>query len=511
MLHSYLELWHVRSVSCSSSAGDKGSGMTYYVVDNQRIYAREEGPSNAQVAILLHGWSSSWYALSPLLPILSRRFSCIAVDLPGYGNSPPMTGRTTIARYADLLANLIEQVTDKPVVMIGHSMGGMISLTLAMRFPMLVERMVLLCPTITGRLSTRINMSVTPITFLEQFPIANKVTSMIEPHLLSVTDWMMRPVSFADRSGITEQDYKRLRADARRPGQGRVRAECFWAMRKNNLSGRLNQVEAPSLVLWGAEDNTVPLRDAGVVADEYTNADLRIIPKASHWPQFETPDIVRRYVASFLGLPLITSLLDDIPSPAEAVSAAAQFLAHSDVGNGLNIAQRTRLASQCHIRRYTPNSIIAAPQDSGNELFIVQEGTAEVWSDPVVMSQTMGEKFEGSKRLANLLPGQITGELALLDGGRRSAYVRAGPEGAVVLTMERDRLVALCNDDPPLGIRLIWNIATTLGLRLRLTNWQLHMATQKLEKRDAGEDEDVIPPEQAESDTGEIISRGEAA
>ncbi len=457
--------------------------MANYIINGQRIYAREEGPSNAQVVVLLHGWSSSWFALSPLLPMLSKRFSCIAIDLPGYGNSPPLNGRTTIPAYADLVATLIREVTDKPVVLVGHSMGGMTSLTLAQRYPMLVERMVLLCPTITGKLSTRINMSISPITFFEQFPIANRITSALDPHLLSVTDWLMRPVSFADRSGITEQDYKRLRADARRPGQGRVRSDCFWAMRKNNLSGSLGQIEAPSLVLWGAEDNTVPLRDAGVIADEYPHADLRIIPKASHWPQFETPDIVRRHIASYLGLPLISNLLDDIPSPAEAVSAAAQFLAHSDVGNGLNLAQRTRLASQCHIRRYPPHGIIARPQESGTELFIVQEGTAEVWSDPVVMSETMGKDLDTPQKLATVLPGQITGELALLDGGRRSAYIRAGSDGAVVLTMERDRLVALSNDDPQIGTRLVWNIATTLALRLRLTNWHLHLATQKQEHK----------------------------
>lgn len=452
--------------------------MAHYIIDEQRIYVREEGPKNAQVAVLLHGWSSSWYALSPILPMMSRRFSCIAVDLPGYGNSPPMNGRTTISGYADLLAKLIREVTDKPVVLIGHSMGGMISMTLAIRYPMLVERMVLLCPTVTGNLSSRINMSILPIVFLEQFSFANKITATLEPHLLSVTDWLMRPVSFADRSGISEQDYKRLRADARRPGQGRVRAECYGAMRKNDLSGKLGQIEATSLILWGAEDNTVPLRDAGVIADEYPQADLRIIPKASHWPQFETPDIVSRYVASFLGLPLITNMLDEMPSPAEAVSAAAQFLSHSDIGNGLTLAQRTRLASQCLIQKYEPSSLIARPQESGNELFIVQEGTAEVWSDPSVMTETMGQKVDTVQKLATILPGQITGELALLDGGRRSAYVRAGEEGAVVLSLERDRLVALCNDDPPLGTRLIWNIATTLALRLRLTNWHLHMATK---------------------------------
>jgi pimeloyl-ACP methyl ester carboxylesterase/CRP-like cAMP-binding protein len=451
--------------------------MTIYTINGQRIYAREEGPSSAQVALLIHGWSSSWYALSPLLPMMSKRFSCVAVDLPGYGNSPPFPKRATIIAYADLLAEMIRSLTDMPVVLIGHSMGGMISLTLAMRHPVLVERMVLLNPTITGVLSARINLSISPITLLERFSLADRLISGLEPHLLKITDRMMKPVSFAERTGITEQEYKRLRADARRPGQGRVRAECYWAMRDNNLAGKLHQVEVPSMALWGAEDNTVPLRDAGIIADELSSADLRIIPNAGHWPQFEAPTITRRYVASYLGLPLLTTSLDDANTNAAVVSQAAQFLSHSDVGSHMSLAQRTRLAAQCMIRKYPPQSEIAHSQDSGTDLYIVQEGSVDVWSDLVAMSQRSYEAR--SQLLATLMPGQITGELALLDGGRRSASLQAGDEGATVMILQRDRFIALCEDDPELGNRLIWNIATALALRLRLTNWQLHMARQQ--------------------------------
>ncbi len=451
--------------------------MATYEINGQRLYIREDGPSNGQIALLIHGWSSSWYALSPLVPWLSQRFSCIAVDLPGYGNSPPPARRITIDGYVDLLAELLRQVTDSPAVVVGHSMGGMIGLTLAVRHPVLVERMVLLNPTITGVLSTRIRISVSPITILERFSLAGKAISLIEPHILNVTDRLMRPVSFAENTAITEQEYKRLRADARRPGQGRVRAECYWAMQANNLQGKLHQIEAPSLVLWGAEDNTVPLRDAGIVAHEYPNADLRIIPNAGHWPQFETPEITRRYLASYLGLPLTSARLYEADAQNALVREAAQFLAHSDMGNGLKMAQRLRLASQCLIRKYSPGSEIAHAQDTGTDLYVVQEGTVEVWGDPS-MGGKSGE-LTTRKRLAVLLPGQITGELALLDGGRRSADLRAGSEGATVLILARDRLLALCDDDPSLGNRLIWNIATALALRLRLTNSQLLQISQQ--------------------------------
>lgn len=279
--------------------------MICYSINGQPIYVREEGKPEHPVALLVHGWSSSWYAMSPLLPLLShRRLRCLAVDLPGYGQSPPGSERATIAGYADLLAGLIQSVSDGPVVLVGHSMGGMISLTLALRHPHLVERMVLLCPTISGHLSLFINLFISPVTILERFFLTGKIVSLLEPQMLGVTDRLMRPASIAARTGITEADYQRIRADARRPGQGRVRAECFWAMREGDLRGKLGQIEAPSLVIWGMEDNTVPLSDASFLADEWPDADLRIVPKASHWPQFETPEVTQRYITAFLGKPL---------------------------------------------------------------------------------------------------------------------------------------------------------------------------------------------------------------
>ena len=206
--------------------------------------------------------------------------------------------------YADLLAELIRQLSpNEPVVLVGHSMGGMISLNLTLRHPDLVERVILLCPTISGHLSLFMNLFVSPGVLLERF-VAPQISRLLQPHLIGLTDRLMRPASISERGGITEEDYRRLRQDARRPDQSQVRAECFWAMRHGDLRGKLRPIDVPSLVIWGMEDNTVPLRDASALADEWPEADLRILPRVSHWPQFEAPEITRRYVKAFLGTPI---------------------------------------------------------------------------------------------------------------------------------------------------------------------------------------------------------------
>jgi pimeloyl-ACP methyl ester carboxylesterase/CRP-like cAMP-binding protein len=451
--------------------------MPFYGVNGHKLHVVEKGPRNRQVALLIHGWSSSWYALSPLLELLSLRFRCLSVDLPGYGKSPPLPHRATIPAYADMLAELVADVSDGPVVLVGHSMGGMTGITLALRHSILVERMVLIGPTVTGRLSTYINLVVSPITLLERFGLGSLLVSAGERTVVGITDRIMRPASFAERSGIIEADYERLRADARSPGQGRVRAECYFAMRENDLSGKLKEVETPALVIWGAEDNTVPLRDAGVIADEWPDADLRILPKAGHWPQFEAPNTTRRLVASYLGLPRFSDRLQNPVADGELVRVGeiAQFLAHSDVGNNLNLSQRTRLAAQCEPRRFAPGENIVRAAEAGNELYIIQSGTVEVWRDP----KDLTGKSKERRKVADFKPGQIAGEFAMLDQGLRSADLIAGHEGATVLALERENLLALCEDDAVLGTRLLWNISTAVAQRARFILWQLQHATRR--------------------------------
>ncbi len=443
--------------------------MTLYVIRQQPIHVVEEGHPHRQVALLVHGWSSSWYAMSPLVELLSRRYRCLAVDLPGYGKSPPFPHKTTIAAYADLLADLIAHVSRGPVVYVGHSMGGMIGLTLALRHPMLIERLVLLGPTISGRLSPFINLFVSPVTLLERFGLGRLIVSGVERAFVGVTDRLMRPASFAERTEITERDYRRLRADARQPGQGRVRAECYFAMRENDLRGRLRDLQVPGLVIWGAEDNTVPLRDAGVVADEWPQADLRILPKAGHWPHFEQPLLTRRLIAAYLGLPLLTQE-HYVPAGDETMAqftAIAHFLAHSDLGQHLNANQRLRVASQMRIRHLNPGEILVAAGERSEDLFLLWRGSLELWREA---THTHGGPPR--RRVAVVSPGHLIGELGFLDGEPHFEDVLAGPEGAVVLALSRQRLLALAEDDAVLGTRLLLNLAQAVSRRARYALWQ---------------------------------------
>ncbi len=455
--------------------------MPTYTLNGQTIHTEEEGPTDGPIAILIHGWSSSSFTWAPVLPPLSRRYRCIAVDLPGFGKSPAPKGPPTIAGYADLIAELIEQFTDRAVLVLGHSMGGQITATLALRHPMLVERMVLLNPALSGRLSTRVNLLLAPHVLAERFRFMEWLLFVLAQTPLDYTDYLLKPSNFAERARVSEADYARIREDARRRGQGRVRAACFGAMRAGDLRGRLGRVEAPALVIWGAEDDVVPLRDAGAVAEEWFTADLRLIPNAGHWPQFEQPDVTLRHIALFLGLPPELSGEHNDDQDATRIQENAQFLNNTDIGGNLTPAQRLRLASLLHTHTYEPGAQVARENTIGKEMYIIKDGILEVWLMPNKLVLSNREPVQ----LAFLQSGQVVGELSLLDGAARSADLYAGPQGATVLALTQEGLATLAEDDPAMGMQMMKNLAISLGKRLRLQNWRAARATERAAQANA--------------------------
>jgi CRP-like cAMP-binding protein len=75
----------------------------------------------------------------------------------------------------------------------------------------------------------------------------------------------------------------------------------------------------------------------------------------------------------------------------------------------------------------------------------------------------------------------------MLDQGQRSADLIAGPEGTTLLGLTRERLLALCEDDPVLGTQLLWNLTTAMSQRVRFVLWQLDRSLQKQSSQPADE------------------------
>src|SRR5262245_59060657 len=104
-----------------------------------------------EALLCLHGWGANLRYWRKLWPSVVPRFRCLAPDLPGFGRSgKPADAPYTIEWYADWVLSLLEAKGVASATLLGHSMGGMISILLAARHPERVRRLILLNPAVHG-------------------------------------------------------------------------------------------------------------------------------------------------------------------------------------------------------------------------------------------------------------------------------------------------------------------------------------------------------------------------
>jgi pimeloyl-ACP methyl ester carboxylesterase len=124
-----------------------------------RLHIEMEGPADKPVIVLTHGWaldSTAWYYVRKEL---AKHYRLVLWDLPGLGRSTqPADGRYSVERLAEDLRSVIAHTGDRPVTLVGHSIGGFMMLTLARRHPELlrgkVNGMVFMDTTHTWPLNT---------------------------------------------------------------------------------------------------------------------------------------------------------------------------------------------------------------------------------------------------------------------------------------------------------------------------------------------------------------------
>jgi CRP-like cAMP-binding protein len=126
---------------------------------------------------------------------------------------------------------------------------------------------------------------------------------------------------------------------------------------------------------------------------------------------------------------------------------------------GLSTDQLRSIAGLCQERTFLSGEIITTQGERGDELFVVSQGFVEV---------TLADSGGGEPRtVIQLGPGQIVGEMALVDRGPRSATVRALTDGALLQALKRDDFLQLCQSDTHLGYLVMRNMAADLSFKLR--------------------------------------------
>lgn len=139
-----------------------------------------------------------------------------------------------------------------------------------------------------------------------------------------------------------------------------------------------------------------------------------------------------------------------------------QLLEDVDLFAGLSKDELHQVAGICQERHFKGGEVLAAEGQQGDNMFVITEGFVEVLLENHPDRQT--------KIIINLGPGQLIGEMALLDQGPRSATVRAISDPTIVQAINRDDFEALCQENTRIGYIAMRNLAVDLSFKLRHRN-----------------------------------------
>jgi pimeloyl-ACP methyl ester carboxylesterase len=232
----------------------------------------------------LGGTSASWAAD---LEALSSRYRCIAWDAPGYGDSPPAAAPLTFAALADEVVALLDALGIGRASLVGLSLGGMVAQHTALRHPSRVDRLVL--------------MSTSP-----RFGLDGTRPDEWRAARLAPLDAGAEPADFAEEvlRGVAGPNISDAALAAQVAAMRRIPAAGLRAMIDclvtHDTLDRLRDVQAPTLVVVGADDEETPSSYAEAIADRVPGARLAVVPGAGHLLNAEAPDAVRTLLVDFL-------------------------------------------------------------------------------------------------------------------------------------------------------------------------------------------------------------------
>lgn len=252
--------------------------------------------------LLLHGIGDSSETWLDVIEPLARRFTVIAPDLLGHGESDRPRADYGIGAYACGMRDLLATLDVDRVNVLGHSLGGGIAMQFAYQFPERCERLVIVGSGGLGR-------SVHPLLRAAAAPGAEIVLPIVTQ---PAARWLIRNttplVRRAPLIGLgPDTDYVVRRFDGLSSGRARsaflrtlragvdARGQVVTMLDRCYLAAGL-----PTMVIWGAQDRIIPVRHAHAAHRALAGSRLEIFINSGHFPHHDEPDRFATVVRSFL-------------------------------------------------------------------------------------------------------------------------------------------------------------------------------------------------------------------
>ena len=283
-----------------------------------RLHAVEAGPEDGPLALLLHGFPDCWYGWLRQIPALARMgYRVVALDQRGYNLSdkPREVAAYGLDRLtADVLAVLRDLDREKAVV-IGHDWGGVVAWRLAMDYPEVVDRLVILNAPHPRAMAREMKSS-----WLQRLRSAYALffqLPWLPEALLTLSPRATAHLSFVQlgtqSAAFAEEDLEILTVAMAQPGAMAAALNWYRAAVRYPPARRTADIHRPTLVLWGTADPALGIELTEGMGAWVPGLWLRYFPGVGHWVHWEAAADVNEQIAAFL-----TAAWQEVPAAVEA-------------------------------------------------------------------------------------------------------------------------------------------------------------------------------------------------
>lgn len=234
--------------------------------------------------VLLHGWGASRNLFDGIINKVSEKYRVIAPDFPGFGGSEEPKEAWDVGAYADFVIELLQKLNVKKAVLLGHSFGGRVIFKLFEKggLPFEIEKVILID-----------SAGVKPKKSMKQ-KIKQKIYKVSKRILMSKPAKTFFPDAMENlRKKNGSADY-----NAASP----MMRQCLVLAVNEDLQHVFPQVSAPTLLIWGDQDDATPLSDAKLMEAQIPDCGLVICEDAGHFSFLEQPGKCIRVICSFLNI-----------------------------------------------------------------------------------------------------------------------------------------------------------------------------------------------------------------
>jgi len=265
-----------------------------------RVWVAEAGPRDGPGVFLVHGLGDTGHRdFDSLFSRLARDRRVVALDLPGFGRSDKGNRHYTPGRYADLVRRLAWERLGERYDLVGHSLGGAVALAVAKAAPREVERLIL--ANVAGILHRQAYAEQLAYFGLD---IAGGIDRLLDGALGGflgglLTD-LVRPVTRLEPDLGVLLDLAPVRRRLLGGDPARIAA---LALITEGFGPVIAGVEAPPLLIWGADDRVAPLRTGKVLRALIPGATLEVLDGCGHVPMREAPERFEELVRERLAAP----------------------------------------------------------------------------------------------------------------------------------------------------------------------------------------------------------------